>query len=68
MASNDAQLVIESDEELPAGPGNKTGDEIIRNTVRGGESARAHIKIPFTTCQSFINDTDKDELNRMHTS
>ena len=29
MPSDDAQLVIESDEELPAGSGKKMGDEII---------------------------------------
>jgi hypothetical protein len=29
-ALDDAQLIIESDEELPAGSGKKMGDEIIR--------------------------------------
>ena len=38
MASDDAPLVIEIDEELPAGSGKKMGDKIIWDTVSGGDS------------------------------
>ena len=38
MPSDDAQLVIEIDEELPAGSGKKMGDKIIWDTVSGGDS------------------------------
>jgi hypothetical protein len=41
------------------------GNEILRDTVRGETLARAHIKIPFTTCQSFVSAPSKDELNEL---
>jgi hypothetical protein len=34
MPSDDAQLIIESDEELPAESGKKMRNEIIRNSER----------------------------------
>ena len=43
MPSDDAQLVIEIDEELPAGSGKKMGDKIIWDTVRGDGSHKNSI-------------------------
>ena len=64
---DDAPFVIESDEELPAGTGKRQGGEIICNAQRGRNplrrTARAHMKMPFTTCQSFTTATTKDEFN-----
>jgi hypothetical protein len=67
MPFDDAQLIIESDEVLPAGSGKKIGDEIIRTQSWEETVTRAHIKIPFTKCQSFVNATAKDESNGLST-
>jgi hypothetical protein len=33
----DAPFIIESDKKFPAGTGKRTGDEIVRDTLRGGD-------------------------------
>ena len=37
MLSDDTQFIIESDDELPAETGKQKGNEIMEDTVRGGD-------------------------------